>query len=72
MNRRGDIPHELLTARDRGEVIKVGSLKIGAVIRIGSGRYAAWSTAGKLGEFATPGEAANRVFRAAEKKGKAS
>lgn len=49
---------EGLTANEAGySVLDARKRKIGAVNSLASGQFAAWSRSGKIGEFATPGQA---------------
>jgi hypothetical protein len=57
---------ERLTAIEAGYAVFARKQKIGAVVSLASGQYAAWSRDGKIGEFATPGQAESAV-RAARK-----
>jgi hypothetical protein len=53
---------ESLTANEAGySVLDARKRKIGAVISLASGQFAAWSRSGKIGEFATPGQAESVV-----------
>ena len=55
-----------LTAHEAGYRVYAKNRRIGAVIGLASGQFAAWSPHGKIGEFATPGQAEAAV-RAAPK-----
>ena len=56
-----------LTNRDAGFIVHDAQLKrLGAVVRLGDGRYAAWSRRQKPGEFPTSG-ATEGAVRANEK-----
>jgi hypothetical protein len=57
---------ESLTALDTGYVVFAKKCRIGAVIGLADGQYAAWNRGGKIGEFATLGEAESAV-RAADR-----
>jgi hypothetical protein len=57
---------ERLTTIEAGYTVFARKHKIGAVIGLASGQFAAWSRHGKIGEFATPGQADNAV-RAADR-----
>ena len=53
---------ESLTANEANySVLDARKRKIGAVISLASGQFAAWSRSGKIGEFATPGQAESAV-----------
>ena len=58
---------EGMTACETGYVVlDARQRKIGAVIGLASGQFAAWNRDGKIGEFATPGQADSAV-RAADR-----
>jgi hypothetical protein len=53
---------EGMTACETGYVVlDATQRKIGAVIGLAGGQFAAWNRDGKIGEFATPGQADNAV-----------
>jgi hypothetical protein len=53
---------EAMTACETGYVVlDARQRKIGAVIGLAGGQFAAWNRDGKIGEFATPGQADNAV-----------
>jgi hypothetical protein len=60
---------ESLTAIEAGYQVFARNRQIGAVIGLADGQYAAWNRDGKIGEFATLGEAENAV-RAADRAGR--
>jgi hypothetical protein len=60
---------ESLTAIEAGYQVFARNRQIGAVIRLADGQYAAWNRDGKIGEFATPGQAESAV-RAADRASK--
>ena len=57
-----------LTAHESGYQIYAKNRRIGAVIGLASGQFAAWSRHGKIGEFATPGEAEAAVRTAPKRR----
>jgi hypothetical protein len=52
---------ERLTTIEAGYPVFARKHKIGAVIGLASGQFAAWNRDGKIGEFATSGQADNAV-----------
>jgi hypothetical protein len=52
---------ERLTTIEAGYPVFARKHKIGAVIGLASGQFAAWNRHGKIGEFATPGQAESAV-----------
>ena len=57
---------ESLTAIESGYQVFARNRRIGAVIGLADGQYAAWNRGGKIGEFATLGQAESAV-RAADR-----
>ncbi len=62
------IPSEALTMRDAGEIVVRDGRRVGCIIHLRNGLWAAWSGAGKIGEYPTPGEAANAAYKAVKPK----